>query len=42
MMLDVNLTPEDAEGEQRSFQNSFGYLAHVIIDRSPLTLKLKY
>lgn len=41
-MLDVNLTPEDAEGKQRPFQNCFCYFAHVVIDRSPLTLKLKY
>jgi hypothetical protein len=26
MVLNVNLTPEDAEGEQRFFRNFFGYL----------------
>ncbi|KAF3400635.1 hypothetical protein DPV78_005856 [Talaromyces pinophilus] len=25
-IIDVNLTPEDAEGEQRYFRNFFGYL----------------
>jgi hypothetical protein len=26
MIVDVNLTPEDAEGEQRFFRDFFGYL----------------